>query len=248
MNLLPPLIVAHRGASAYAPENTLPAFRLAWEQGADAIEGDFQLTRDGHIVCIHDVNTKRVATQNLAVATSSLVELQALDVGAWKGEAFAGTRIPTLQEVMSTVPEGKKFFIEIKSDAAIVPILAEIIRESALSEDQIRIISFHPEVIQAVKHAMPDIPAFWISHIRSHPPGHLNPTPDQVLEILAETGADGFSSGKVHITPAFIRRIIDAGYEYHVWTVNHVRTARRFHRAGAASITTDRPGAIKRAF
>ena len=66
-----PLIVAHRGASFEAPENTLPAFNLAWEQGADAIEGDFLLTKDGHIVCIHDRTTKRFCEEDLEVAKST---------------------------------------------------------------------------------------------------------------------------------------------------------------------------------
>jgi len=70
-----PLIVAHRGSSFDAPENTLPAFRLAWEQGADAIEGDFLLTKDNKIVCIHDKTTKRFSDQNLVVAESTLEQL-----------------------------------------------------------------------------------------------------------------------------------------------------------------------------
>ncbi|MDA1056051.1 MAG: glycerophosphodiester phosphodiesterase family protein, partial [Planctomycetota bacterium] len=79
------LIIAHRGGSHDAPENTLAAFRLAFEQGADGIEGDFYLTRDNRIVCIHDADTKRVADKTLVVAESSLAELKRLDVGSWKG-------------------------------------------------------------------------------------------------------------------------------------------------------------------
>lgn len=71
-----PFIVAHRGASHDAPENTLAAFELAWEQGADAIEGDFHLTQDGHIVCLHDKDTKRTAGKKLVVGKSSLEELR----------------------------------------------------------------------------------------------------------------------------------------------------------------------------
>ena len=78
-----PFLVAHRGASADAPENTIPAFQLAWEQGADAIEGDFHLTADGHIVCIHDEDTQKVAGKKLIVPESTLADLRKLDVGAW---------------------------------------------------------------------------------------------------------------------------------------------------------------------
>ena len=80
----------------------MPAFELAWKQGADAIEGDFLLTKDNQIVCIHDGSTKRLADRNLAVRGSTLEELRKLDVGSWKHEKFKGTRIPTIAEVFAT--------------------------------------------------------------------------------------------------------------------------------------------------
>ena len=80
-----PLVVAHRGASRDAPENTLAAFKLAWEQGADAIEGDFLLTKDNKIVCIHDKSTGRLADRKLIVKESTLSQLRELDVGLGKG-------------------------------------------------------------------------------------------------------------------------------------------------------------------
>ncbi|MFV2065815.1 MAG: glycerophosphodiester phosphodiesterase family protein, partial [Pirellulales bacterium] len=98
------LIVGHRGASHDAPENTLAAFQLAWQRGADGVEGDFYLTSDGHIVCIHDADTERVAGEKLIVAESTLADLRQLDVGAWKGERWRGEKIPTLEEVLATVP------------------------------------------------------------------------------------------------------------------------------------------------
>jgi len=105
-----PLVVAHRGASHAAPENTLAAFKLAWKEGADAIEGDFFLTKDQEIVCTHDRTTQRLNKEklNLDVAKSTLEELRALDVGSWKNEKWKGERMPTLAEVMATVPDGKK--------------------------------------------------------------------------------------------------------------------------------------------
>ena len=88
------LIIAHRGASHEAPENTLAAFRLAWEEQADGIEGDFYLTSDGQIVCIHDKTTKRVAPKQpeLTVAKSTLKQLRSLDVGSWKNPRYAAER------------------------------------------------------------------------------------------------------------------------------------------------------------
>lgn len=127
-----PFIVAHRGASHDAPENTLPAFQLAWKQGADAIEGDFHLTKDGKIICIHDYDTKRVAGTKLIVKDSTLEQLQALDAGKWFRAEFKGTRLPTFAEVAATVPDGRKFYVEVKCGPEIVPALLRGIIESGL--------------------------------------------------------------------------------------------------------------------
>ena len=153
------VIVAHRGASHDAPENTLAGFKLAWEFQADAIEGDFYLTRDQQIVCIHDDTTERVARLNLPVSQSTLAELQQLDVGSWKDERFADQRIPTLSEVLAVVPCEKRIFIEIKCGPEIVPFLAEALQRSRLTTMQTVLISFKPEVISAAKSAIPDCKA-----------------------------------------------------------------------------------------
>jgi glycerophosphoryl diester phosphodiesterase len=146
-----PMIVAHRGASYYAPENTIPAFLLAWEQNADAIEGDFFLTSDGEIVCIHDSHTGRVAETRMEVAGSTLEELRKLDVGSWKGAEWKGTRMPTIAEVFGVVPEGKKIYVEVKTGPEILPRLYSEIERSSLSPEQIILISFNSEVVRIFK-------------------------------------------------------------------------------------------------
>jgi glycerophosphoryl diester phosphodiesterase len=162
MHAAEPLIVAHRGASFDAPENTLPAFELAWEMGADAVEGDFLLSKDGHIVCVHDKKTKKVADQNLEVVQSTLAELQALDVGSRKDEKFRGTRIPTLPEVFATVPKGKKIFVEVKCGPEIIPALTKEIDRSGLTHDQVVLICFNAEVIRKFKKVKPKHKAYWL--------------------------------------------------------------------------------------
>ncbi len=87
-------LIAHRGASHEAPENTVAAFRRAFDEGADGIEGDFRLTADGELVCLHDATTRRTAGVDLAVATATLATLRTLDVGAWRGEEWAGNGSP----------------------------------------------------------------------------------------------------------------------------------------------------------
>mgnify|MGYP000530610723 CR=1 FL=1 len=114
-------VVGHRGASYDAPENTLCAFELAWKQDADGIEGDFYVTKDKQVVCIHDPDTKRTGGKKLKVAESTLAQLRSLEYGAWKGPEFAGEPIPTFGQVLKAVPQGKLFVIELKTGPEMPP-------------------------------------------------------------------------------------------------------------------------------
>ena len=175
------MIVAHRGASYDAPENTLPAFTLAWEQGADAVEADFHLTKDGHIVCIHNGDTKSVAKENLVVCDSTLDELRKLDVGAQRGEAFKGTRIPTISEVFAVIPEQKKIFIEIKSDAQIIPVLLREIDKSGLKKEQVAFICFNGKIIQELKAQAPQYKAHLLCYFEKEVTGKITQSLETVL-------------------------------------------------------------------
>lgn len=242
-----PLIVAHRGASDYAPENTIPAFKLAWEQDADAIEGDFYLTKDGEIVCIHDASTARVSEVSMNVKYSTLEELRELEVGSWFDEEFQGTKIPTLSEVLDTVPEGKKIYIEIKCGPEILPKLFEELWKSGIKRDQVVVISFNKEVIQELKKRDPGMKANWLVWFtRDETSGELKPSLEDTLNTLKEIQADGLSSGYNSFDDSLIRDVENAGFEYHVWTVDHLETARNFKKWGALSITTNNPLYMKK--
>jgi sialate O-acetylesterase len=243
-----PPIVAHRGASAAAPENTIPAFELAWERGADAIELDCHLTADGHIVCIHDKDTKKVADKKLVIKNSNLDELLDLDVGSWLDKKFSGTAIPTLTEAMATVPPDKKIYIEVKCDASIVPRLFQDIDQANLSRDQIVIISFNAEVIRQVELKDPLLKTFWLTSIKKDKFGDASPALDKILETLSQTGTDGVSTNHAQLCPNLIRAIQQAGYQHHVWTVDQPQTAEKLWQWGTESITTNYPEKIRMHF
>ena len=242
--LAEPFIVAHRGASGEAPENTLPAFNLAWKQKADAIEGDFLLTKDNKIVCIHDGSTKRLADQNLVVRGSTLKELRELDVGSWKHEKFKGTKIPTIAEVLATIPKGKQIFVEMKCGKEIIPHLVKEIGKSKLGTEQVVLICFKQEVVKAFKQALPKNKAYWLSSFKKDKEAVWKPSLETVLATLKDTQADGLDSHK-DIPGAFARKIMKEGYEWHAWTVNDLATAKKLKALGINSITTDRPALIK---
>ena len=242
-----PLIIGHRGASRDAPENTLASFRLAWAQGADGIEADFRLTRDNRIVCIHDPTTGRTAGIDLSVAESDLDELRRLDVGVWKGERWAGEPIPTLEEVLAQLPPGKRLLIELKSGPEIVPVLRAVLAGSGVEPTSTTLLSFSEEVVAASRRVIPGCKTLWLCDYRRRGViGGWRPDLGQVLAALERTGAHGLAS-RAHpcLDAAFVAAVRDGGRELHVWTVDALRTARRFRDLGVDSIMTNRPGWLR---
>jgi glycerophosphoryl diester phosphodiesterase len=244
------LIVAHRGASHDAPENSLSAFKLAMEQGADAFEADFYVTADGHIVCFHDKDTKRISGEKLSITATPFDTLRRLDVGLWKGPRWQGERMPTMSEVLAAVPDGKKIFIELKSGPEIVAPMAEAIAASSLSPEQIVIISFNEDAVAECKKRLPHLKAYWLCGFKDPEDGKgkTPPTVDEVIATLKRIGADALDAQAVpeRVNKQFIEQLRAAGFEeFHVWTVNDPQVARFYRDLGVASITTDRPGWLR---
>lgn len=240
-------IIAHRGASFDAPENTLAAFRLAWEQDADGIEGDFMLTADGRIVCFHDVDTKRIAGEPLIVKETSLAELTALDVGRWKGERWHGERIATLEEVLAMIPAGKRFVVELKDGPEIVAPMARILAESKFPSEQLLIISLVGATIAECRIQLPHVTWHWLSGYKQDGQGRWRPTADEVVAAIQELGAAGFGSFALpeHFDATFVEKLRSADIrDFHVWTVDDPAVARFYAQLGAWGITTNRPALI----
>lgn len=237
-------IIAHRGASHDAPENTLESFRLGWDQQADAVELDVMLSRDGKIVVIHDPNTKRLAGLDRAVVDQSLEELQSLDVGKWKDPRWSGVRIPLLSEVLQIIPDGKRLFIEVKCGPEIVPELKRELAVAARPPAQTAIIGFSSKTMAAVKKELPGLQVYWIVDIRPNPKtGTESPSTAELIQTAKTAGVDGLDlSAHEIIDRAYAKAILDAGLKLAVWTVNDSVLAQRMIDAGVQGVTTDRPG------
>ncbi len=239
------LWIAHRGESFDAPENTMSAFRLAAQSGADGIECDIHLTRDGEIVCIHDADTKRTSNAALKVAETSFPELRKLDFGSWKAPKRQGEKIPLLAELLAVVKPGMKVFIEIKSDPVIINRLKPVLEKSALADDQIVIISFDQAAILDTKKVLPKLKACWLCDYDEN----RHPSAEEIITVLRRTGADGVDSCYADFIDAeFIRKIHDAGFEFHVWTIDEPEQAARFKAMRVDSITSNRSGFLKKFF
>jgi glycerophosphoryl diester phosphodiesterase len=237
-----PEIVAHRGGAHAAPENTLAAFNQGWEDGADGVEGDFLMTKDGHVVCIHDKNTAKLADRELVVTSSTLAELKTLDVGIKKGVQWEGERIPTLEEVVATIPAGKKIYIEIKDSERIVVPIKTVLEKTGLNPDQVVIIAFSRSVVSACKKHMPNIKAQWIINQKTY----MKEGDEEIIRLAKAIGADGIDT-EAHrgVSEAFVSKLKKAGLELNCWTVNDVKTGQRFAELGFDALTTDRPKLIR---
>jgi glycerophosphoryl diester phosphodiesterase len=183
-----------------------------------------------------------LADKNLVVSKSTLEELRVLDVGAWKHEKFKGTKIPTISEVFATIPKAKKIFVEVKCGPEIIPFLIKEIKKANLETDQVLLICFNPKVIKTFKEKMPSYKAYWLSGFKKKS-GSWKPSVDQVITTLKSCQADGLDS-QYTIPPEFSKSVINAGFEWHAWTINDSATAQRLVKRGIESITTDRPKLI----
>jgi glycerophosphoryl diester phosphodiesterase len=243
-----PVIIAHRGASGDAPENTLAAFKEAWNQNADGVELDIYLTKDGRIVVLHDASTKRTAGKDLAVKDHSLEELRALDAGVWKGEKWKNERIPMLEEVLEALPEGKQIYIEIKCGPEVLAELKNVISKSGRPVGQLKIIAFNFDALVKSKALMPEIKTLWlVSGSKDKATGKAI-YPD-LTELAEKTSAAGLSGLSLNLgfpldAPA-VAAIKARGLLLAVWTANDVDVTKRFAAAGVDAICTDHPAKIR---
>jgi glycerophosphoryl diester phosphodiesterase len=242
-------IIAHRGASEAAPENTLAAVNLAWKLGADAVEIDVRLTADGHIVALHDETTKRTTGRDWRVAERTLAELRTLDAGSWKGPQWSGERLPTLAEVLATIPDGKRLFIEIKCGSEIIGPLEKAIAAAGKKPEQMAIICFELDVLKECNRRLPGLRAYWVQNTS---PGYDRkrkrsvPPPDRLIDLCQESGLDGLDlAHDSRVSPEDVARAHQSGLGFYVWTVDKAEDARRVVRLAVNGITTNRPDKIR---
>jgi len=232
-----PLIYAHRGASAYAPENTLAAFKLALDQGADGIELDAKLSADGEIVVIHDQTVERTTGTKGLVRNLTIAQLHIMDAGSWKSPIFKGEKIPTLAEVFIAV--GGKMIINIELTNYQSPFdglpekAVDLVRKFKI-EDSVIFSSFLQSNLSAVRKLWPAAPLGILSL-----PG-----------LSGSINRSGFSRwvspeySHPHfkdVTPQLVKRETAAGRKLNVWTVNDSAEMDRLIGLGVEGIITDDP-------
>jgi glycerophosphoryl diester phosphodiesterase len=236
-SLSQPVIFAHRGASAHAPENTLAAFELALVQNADAIELDVKLSADGYAVVIHDPTVNRTTGSQGRVSDLSLQQLQALDAGRFFSEKYRGEKIPSLEEVFEVV--GKRTFINVELTNyntprdSLVETVCMLVKKFGLQK-RVLFSSFFASNLSKARAYLPEVPR-------------------GLLAVNGFLGAwarsFGFNFGRYQalhpylkdVTVQQVQRVHRLNRRIHVWTVNAEEDMRRLFHWGVDAIFTDDP-------
>lgn len=232
-----PVIFAHRGASAHAPENTLVAFELALAENADAIELDAKLSADGHLVVIHDPTVDRTTDGHGRVNNLSFTELRSLDAGSFFSEKYRGEKIPSLDEVFEAV--GRRTFINV-----------ELTNYYSPHDQLVETVCMLVKKFELQKRVL--FSSFFASNL-SKARAHLPEVPRGLLAFNGWLGAwarsFGFAFGNYQalhpnlndVTSQQVQRVHRLQRRIHVWTVNAAEDMRRLFQWGVDGIFTDDP-------
>ncbi len=234
-----PTIIAHRGSSFMAPENTIASANLAWEQNADAVECDIYLTKDNRIVVMHDGNTKRTTGQYYKFAETNSDVLRTLDAGLWKDAKYKGEKIPFLDELIETVPAGKKLVIEIKCDRSVFPTLKQVVNSSG-KKKQLIFIAFDWETIVEAKKIFPKNECYWLCSSQS--------LVVQKLPEVKRNRLDGINLSYKIVDDQLMAKTKQAGIKVLSWTIDDLEEARRLVDLGVTAITTNKPDLMRKSF
>jgi glycerophosphoryl diester phosphodiesterase len=230
-----PILFAHRGVSARAPENTMASFRLAVKAGASGIETDVHLTRDGRLALIHDENTRRTTGAGRRVAESTWAELRELDAGSWYDGAFAGERIPELKELLELVkPTGMLLNLELKNSVVRYPgleqaVLAELRQYGMLG--RVVFSSFNHASMALVKQLEPGAETALLYSAVLH----------RTAAYALTCGAAGIHPHSSTVDAALVEECHRAGLKVRPWTIDVPAEAQRLAGLGVDAIITNCP-------
>ena len=228
------IVIAHRGASRTAPENTLSAMKKAIEFGADYAECDVFQTKDGEIVLFHDEEMERTTGKEGMIWDYTLAELKVLEVGSWFKEEFRGEPIPTLREVIQLVKGRIKLNIEVKvsgSDPDIAQKVVNIIRSENIAKDCM-VTSFEKPVIEKVKEIAPELITGFIFD-EEYPPD------------IFEGNWEYVCCKRNIVDEEFVQKAKQKGKKIFVWTVNYPAEMKKLIDLGVDGIITDVPNLLK---
>lgn len=239
--------MAHRGASYEAPENTMAAVELAWQQDTDAVEVDIHLSKDNEIVVVHDRKAKRTGGLNKNINELDLQELKQLDFGSWKDAEWSGEKIPLLRDVLESVPPGKQLFIEVKCGPEIIEPLAVLLNQNIVPLSDIVIMHFNLNTLIKIKN---DFPGNEILFLYEFFPFSISYKRKRLMnDVVDKARENNFHGVNIENIPEFDNEFIEFCRENNLktycWVVNDPARAKYLIDSGIDGITTDRPGLLK---
>lgn len=242
----PPLIIAHRGGSAHAPENTLAAFRAAVDAGADGIEFDVQLAADGVPVVIHDTDLRRTASVDKRVADLTSVQLSKTDVGSWFAAQFRAETVPTLEQTLQLLRDfNGPIYIELKCELdnfkPLVAAVCDVIRESPLLP-QLIVKSFRLAAIPEVRCSLPEAQtaALFEPSITT-----ILRRREHIIAMAIEFGAGQISLHRALATDKLCILASQANLPVTVWTVDDARWITLSRQRSIRALITNNPAVLK---
>jgi glycerophosphoryl diester phosphodiesterase len=245
-----PLVIGHRGASAVAPENTLAAFARALADGADGIEFDVRLARDGVPVVVHDATLRRTAGIDAQIAALSSSDLSTIDVGSWFNRryparavaAYARETIPTLARVFETAaPRCRLLYVELKCDAQETTTLVERVVAEVRAHRLERNVVIESFTLAAVAEAKRIAPELRTAAAFERRPGRPLPAARSLLKRARDCRADELALARSLVSPRTIEAARAHGLQTVVWTVDHPSWIRRASALGLRAVITNDP-------
>ena len=233
-----PVVIAHRGASVLAPENTIAAIRAAESVGAKAIEFDIHQTFDGRLVLLHDFTLARTTSGTGRIADKGWSYVQGLDAGAWFSPRFSGENVPLLVDALDVFGKETIAAIEIKPKAKVLPKLPAILREAGMLQRSL-IFSFHAKQIRAARQHLPSVPALLLIE----PAENRSTYNSSIFNRARTAGANLIGLNHTAVTPDIVAQAHQHGLPVFVYTVDETTDVHRMLEAGVDGIISNRPRA-----
>jgi glycerophosphoryl diester phosphodiesterase len=260
-DIVMPVLYGHRGDQEMGLQNTMSAFRGAWQNNCRGVELDVRQTKDGKLICFHDADFSKLAGDKRKVANLTYDEIKKIDISCFKHPMFKDEHPPLLEEVFAEMPKGFNLHIEVKAnsvDCDFPQRLRELMQKYRVDSEQITVVSFDEDVLRNLNRKTPGIQNMWIVGLRCcrnlgmGKGDDITKVEDKLIAKLKDIGCTGVSFAAGDSRIKFDRRFTDklkkSGLQYSFWLVNDLWQLRRLAEYGAETVLSDRPVSLQYAW
>ncbi|WP_264737450.1 glycerophosphodiester phosphodiesterase [Cytobacillus firmus] len=238
--------VSHRGASAYAPEHTIASYDMGEKMHGDYIEIDLQMTKDGHLIAMHDVTLDRTTNGTGSVKDYTLEEIKQLDAGSWFNEKYPyaskaeyeGLKVPTLEEVFKEFGKNNSYYIETKSPDVYPGMEKELLRlvdKYNINKNKLLVQSFSPQSLKVMNELDPSIKLVQLISYKAN----AEITDAEITEI--KQYAMGIGPNHTYLNEGYVQKVVNSGLELHPYTVNDKERMKQLINWGVTGMFTNHP-------